>query len=272
MSETIVNVPSVEFWPPPVQPGPGGLLATITASNAWEETGPGPDRFSIGGVNIRTINYGGAGSSGVWTAPWCGDPDPTDQVKTGERPDFPDPFLPFHVWAFDACDETQQSRDYVRENAVRWLTLQESDDVERAFATRLLNDAGSPTTSTSLLDALGQLEVAIAATSVPGFIHASPYLMPYLANVFAIDPYARPALKTHLGDTWIFGSGYSDSLDMTLVATSQPYGWRGDQSLTEAMYAPSDGTNTNNQFVALAERSFAIGYEKLIAAVTVTLP
>lgn len=272
---TITSVPTVEFWPPHVQESNNGLFAAIAQGDGWTDVGEGPDRFTIGGVQVRTINYGGENSSGVWEAQWCGDADPDDQIKHGSRPDFPDTFNPIHVWAWDACAATAtQDHRYVVENASRWLSLQENNDVETAFAARLINEAGTPETSTSLLDALGQLEAAIAATRLPGYIHVSPYLAPFLsaAMVFKPDaPNSAKLPKTILGSTFVFGAGYGDSLAMTMVATSQPYGWRGDPAVTEAMYEAADGTDTQNQFVAVAERSFAVGYEKLIAAVDVTL-
>lgn len=267
MTISITGTPSVEFWPPRIEPSPGGLFDAIAQNNAWVETGQGPDRFIIGGVNIRTINYGGKNSSGVWDAPWCGPADPDTQVKEGVRPEFPDVYQPVHAWAYDACDPSAWSRDYVRENAERWLELQESNDVEMAFAARMLNDAGAPASSSSFLDALGKLEAAIAETGLPGFIHASPYWAPYAAVSMAVKPapIGSPQ-QTNMGTTWVFGGGYRNSLDSVLVATSQPYGWRGAVAVTEAMYDATDPL-----FIAVAERSFVVGIEKVIAAVDVTI-
>ena len=64
----------------------------------------------------------------------------------------------------------------------------------------------------------------------------------------------------------MFGGGYSGTLNTTLIATSQPYGWRNvPRTLTtvEQKY---------NQYVAVAEQSFVIGYEALIGAAYVTPP
>jgi len=282
-TSTITSVPSVEFWPPVVEPKVGGLFPqviwpaeeAVTNADLSNVVQPNPDRFIIGGVHVRTINYGGQNSSGVWDAPWCGAPTPSNATLNGSRPAFPAPFEAIHCWAFDSCDETEQSRDYVRLNAQRWLEQNEQNDVETSFAARMLTDAGTPQTSTSFLDALGKLEVAIGNTNLPGFIHISPYLAPFAVSHFSVlgnQPTGEGVLKTWLESVLIFGSGYSGSLGMTMIATSQVYGWRGAMSVTDAMYAPEDGTVTENQFVAVAERSYALGYEKLIAAVTVTLP
>ena len=273
MTDLITAVPSVEFNPPRLTPDDHGLFAAIAQGNAWVDVGSGANRFSIGGVRVRTINYGGEDSSGVWDAPWCGDPAP-GQLKAGERPGFPDTFAPIVTWAYDACDEFEQTRAEVRENALRWLEIHSPIDVEKAVGTRLLADAGLPATSTSFLDALGQLEAAIAETGLPGYIHASPALAPYATNAHEMYLATRGSLPTtSLGTTWVFGGGYVRTLNKVMVATSQPYGWRDAPGITEAMYEPSDGVaNAENQFVAIAEQTFAVGFEKVIAAVDVTTP
>ena len=48
------------------------------------------------------------------------------------------------------------------------------------------------------------------------------------------------------------------------MATSQVFGWRGAVQTNEAI------RHDHNQFVAVAERSVLLGYEKLIAAVTIS--
>jgi len=271
---SITSVATEEFWPPRQPLQDQGLFLAIGANDGWvKETGEGPDRFAIGGVRVRTINYGADGSSGVWNAPWCGDADPDTQIKNGARPSFPDIFEPIHVWAWDACDPTSQSRDYVRENATQWLQISEQNDVETAFATRLLNDAGTLPSTADFIAALGALEVAIAKTRIQAYIHASPRVAAQAAfnQVLLQDDHGQ--WHTPLGSMWVFGGGYDGLLDDTLVATSQPYGWRGAIALTEAMIEPDHGAGTasTTDFAVVAERSFAVGYEKLIGAVQVTL-
>lgn len=272
-TEPITAVPSVEFYPPRLTPADHGLFAAIARGNAWTDVGSGANRFSIGGVRVRTINYGGEDSSGVWDAPFCGNPAP-GVTKHGERPGFPDTFPPIVTWAYDSCDEFAQTRAEIRENAQRWLELRAPIDVEKAVGTRLLADAGTPATSTSFLDALGQLEAAIAETGLPGYIHASPYYAPYAANAHEMYLADRGALATtSLGSAWVFGGGYTKTLNKVLVATSQPFGWKDAPGTTEAMYEPNDGVTVSaNQFVVIAEQTFAVGFEHVIAAVTVTTP
>lgn len=273
MTDLITAVPTAEFYPPRLTPSDHGLFAAISQGRGWTDTGAGANRFSIGGVRVRTINYGGGDSSGVWDAPWCGDPAP-GQIKHGERPAFPATFPPIVIWAYDACDEMARTRAEVRENALRWLEIHGSIDVEKAVGTRLLADAGLPASSTGFLDALGQLEAEIAETGLPGFIHASPYLAPFAANANEMNRSAPGALPTtSLGTTWVFGGGYTKTLNKVMVATSQPYGWRDAPGVSEAMYEPSDGVaGSANQFVAIAEQTFAVGFEQVISAVDTTTP
>ncbi|CQA09864.1 gp13 protein [Mycobacteroides abscessus] len=69
---------------------------------------------------------------------------------------------------------------------------------------------------------------------------------------------------TPRGNTVIFGGGYVDGLDDVLVATSQVYGWRGDVQELESI------EEKHNYFIAVAERSVLLGYEKLVAAVKIS--
>jgi hypothetical protein len=270
----ITSVPTVEFYPPRLTPSHNGLFGAIEQGDAWFDEGSHAVRFTIGGVRVRSINYGGPNSSGVWNAPWCGLPTPPNATKSGARPAFPVKFDPIIVWAFDACDETEQSRAEVRENAQRWLEILAPFNVEKAFITRLKTDAGLPASSTSFLDAVGQIENAIAITGLPGFIHASPALMPYAAmNQLLVKDTPTGMLKTPLGSTWVFGGGYGTVLGKEMIATSQPYGWRDSPGLTETMYEPHDSVTAYlNQFIAIAEQQFAVGYEQIISAVTATTP
>lgn len=270
MTSSITAAPSVEFDPPIVSPVQQGLFAVIDAANAWENVGTGANRFSINGINVRNWNYGSESSTGIWGAGWCGRPDDETGYKgyNAERPDFPDPFDPITVWAWDACDFTAKSREEVERNAEHWLKIRGSQDVARAFADRMLTDA-TPVASTSFLDAVGKLEAEIAKTGLPGFIHASPYYAGFAADVQAARGENLP--KTILDTTWVFDGGYVDGLEDVLVATSQPYGWKDAPAITTGAVEPSGGVTYANLFVAVAEQTFAVGYEKLISAVTVTL-
>ncbi|MCB0907520.1 MAG: hypothetical protein KDB63_10435, partial [Nocardioidaceae bacterium] len=101
------------------------------------------------------------------------------------------------------------------------------------------------------------LELAFAATNTTGFIHAP-------ANLAAVASRYQLLLdggRTPLGHRWVFG--YATGLGETLVATSQPFGWRDAVQLREAT---DPQTNT---FVAIAERSLVIAVEHVLAAVQI---
>lgn len=248
----------VVFEAPLVNPAPNGLLA---ATNWTDEAGP--LRWLASGVDVRVFNYGGEAAFGEWMADWCAQTDDLDagDIKTGQRPDFPDTFLPITTWAFDECDLTQRSQDEVQTRAQQTLRLQEPNAVEAAFAERLLTDAGTPEAVASLKAAVGYLEGELAKTNTVGFIHAGAQ---WASQQFGLVIKSGTRLVSPLGHTWVFGGGYVDGLDQTLVATSQPFGWRGEVMVQGAPKLEW------NRYRAIAERSLVIGYEAVVAAAVIS--
>ena len=250
----------VEFEPPLVNPAAPGLFA----ATAWQ-TDDVP-RWLDGGKQFRVWNYSGD-AFGVWTAPWCvaeDDLEPED-VKAGDRPDVPDPFLAMTVWAFDQCDLTEPSQAEVRAHASQNLRLREQAAVEAEFAARMLADAGAPDTAADIVGALGHLEGLLAVTNTVGFIHASAEWAASAAQAQLIVR-TGTGLKTPLGHTWVFGGGYvgAGGLTDTLVATSPTFGWRTEPEVRDAFKLEW------NRFAAVAERSLVVGYEALVGAVDIT--
>lgn len=204
----------------------------LYVATAWtDETGA--PRWLASGVRIRPHNFGGEDAFGLWGADWC-DPEP-GELKDGERPAIPDPFDPLTAWAYDQCDLTGASQAEVRARALQNLRIIEQVAVEREFAARLLIDAGTPAPA--------------AAAQRYGLVIGSA---------------AGSAPRSPLGHTWVFGGGYVEGLGSTIVGTSPTFGWRDQPVLREAVEA------RYNQFVAVAERSVVIGYEKTVAAATIT--
>jgi hypothetical protein len=254
----------VPFDAPLVNPSPGGLYPAVL----WAATGADePSRF-LHGVEIRPAgNFGGDGASGVWNAPWCGDPEPPDQVKEGERPDGLDPFQPVTVWAFDSCDLTEPSRAEVQDRAAQVLRVRESVMVAREFAARLLLDAadlGPTPTVADVVAALAHIEGEFAEANVLGYVHLSPEWLPVLVSAQLLT---RSGLNwtTPGGHTLVLDGGYRAGLDDTLVATSSPlFGWR------DAPQVRTTIDERHNTFIAIAERSVLVGYEACIAAVEIS--
>ena len=249
------------FDPPQIVPSRTGLYQHVD----WIQDGD-PARFLMNdGVAFRPMNFGGSTAFGVLDAAWCVDPDVGD--LDGSRPaiDKSSPFVHETVWASDEnqCgDMTEESRQEVRDRAQRNMLRLEQVAAETQFATRLLTDAGTPATATSLADAVGQIEDAAAKLGVGDvLIHARPYWGSQEPYDVVMGP---PPFQTTLGSTWVFGGGYVSTLANTLVATTQVYGWRGGWVQNEAI------KHQQNRFVSIVERSVLLGYEKIIAAVTIS--
>jgi hypothetical protein len=266
----------VEFWPPVAEPVDHGLLSVVDWEGDKQTSVSGqPDRFLINGVRFRTWNYGSETSSGVWDQTWCLPADgvvPTPGgAKLGTRPGFPPDYQPITPWASDYCDLTPDSTQQVELHAEQWLKLNGPIDVERAMAVRYLSDAGALSSTASFLTALGTIEAAIAATNIQGYVHAPANVAPLAANAHCLvkaEPGSPWRWETPCGNPWIFGGGYGGTLidgsDYVLIATSKLYGWKGLPQMFTTVEQHA------NQFVAVAEQSFCIGYESLIGSAVVT--
>ncbi|MEE6165367.1 MULTISPECIES: hypothetical protein [unclassified Mycolicibacterium] len=234
------------FEAPPVNPSPNGLYA----ATQWAEIGEGQPSRHLNGVEVKGPNYGGESAFGVWDADWCTPPQLGGPRTEGERPDILPPSESVTVWSYDECDLTGPSRAEVQQRAAQIFRLQEQTAVEREVANRLLLDAGTPETRPTLKEAVAYLEGELAKTNTLGFIHAGADQVAREAGLFIASGTAR---KSPLGHTRVLGGGYVEGLGDTLVATSQPFGWRDQMQLRTAM------DERHNIFAAIAERSVLIG-------------
>lgn len=255
----------VYFDAPLLNPSPGGLYpATL-----WTEIGTDEPSRHLNGVEIRpTGNYGGELASGVWEAAWCGEPTP-GQLKEGDRPDGLAPFEAITVWAFDSCDLTEPSRTEVQQRAAQIMRLREPVMVAREFAERLKLDAtalvgGALPQVADPVAALAVIEGAFAQANTLGFLHLSPEWLPVLASAQVLTRSSSGGgFITPGGHRLILDGGYVDGLDSTIVATSQPFGWRDQVQLRTAI------DERHNLYVAVVERTVLIGYEAVVAAVEI---
>jgi len=249
----------VLFDAPLVNPSPGGLYA----ATHWDDSG-GTPRWLAAGMEIRPWNFGLDDAFGVWGASWCASPEDLTEadVKVGTRPVGLDSFAAITIWSADQCDPTAPSRDEVRTRAAQALRMQEQTAVELEFAARMLADAGTPEPVPDLVAALSVLDDAFGLANVTGYIHARPGWIAAAAQQNLLVRNGS-TLKTPAGHQWVFGGGYVDGLESTLVATSQPFGWRTEVALRTAL-EPETST-----YAAIAERSVLVGYEALVAAVEV---
>lgn len=225
------------------------------------DTGTNP-RELIAGVDLYPFNCDtGVGS---YNPQLCDDPLP--EKAPGERGDLAH-FDPLVVWAAAEC-RPDQTEEEETARARQILALNEPLIVESAFATRILSDAGVAGSATSLMDAIGQLEVFLGELGYNGFLHAS---RKWAVEAGFLDAASGTALlRTNMGNTWVFGGGYDSVLGNTIVATGPLYGWRSatfDQVLTTGSHPTP---KYNNTVYALTERVITVGYECAVHAVTVT--
>jgi hypothetical protein len=256
---------AIEFWPALTEP-----VNTLFRHTIWvqDEEDDEPSRFLIAGTRIRRYNYLEESSSGTWDDSW--DTFPPESVKSGTRPDFLPDFLPTVAFGYDSCSLADFDVNEIKRNALHWCDLKAPILAETNFASRMISDAGALSTAADILIALGQIEAAIAATNSVGFVHMSPSLAPQMAfsQCMIRDP-GELTWKTPMGNILIFGGGYSSVLDdastgaSTIIATSQPYGWRNRTTLLTTVY------QEQNQFIAVAECSMCIGYEDLVGSAVV---
>lgn len=270
---TTAALPAIDFTPPLAGvSSPYGLDAATT----WTEAAsPEALRWLPAGVQFRLRAHRDPGTAGVWGAPWCVSPDdldPDDDLKTGPPPEDndPEPFEAQTIFAFDrlyACGNlSAYDRAEVRERAENTFAAREPIQVETAFATRALADAGTPTTVDDLLGAVSHLEETFAATGTVGLIHARVGLLSIAENQRLIvrDPALPGVLWTPNGQRWAFGGGYATPLGDTLIGTTSTFGWRDQVQFREAIKYQQD------QYIVIAERSVIVGYEALIGAVEIT--
>jgi hypothetical protein len=262
----------VEFTAPLVAPArPYGLDGATT----WTEAAGGEAlRWLPSGLQFRLRTHRASSAFGVWGAPWCVDPDDLteDDVKTGPpfEDDDPEPFEAQTVWASDRLQEcgnlSSVDRGEAAERARQTLAVHEPIAIETEFVTRMLTDAPTPTAVDDVVEAVGHLEQAFAASGTFGLIHARVGLLAVAEDrrMIVRDSAAPGVLRTPGGHRWVFGGGYSTPLGDTLIGTSATYGWRGEVVVREAIQ------HQRNQFVAIAERSVIVGYEALIGAAEIT--
>lgn len=254
------------FVPPPRNPAPGGLWNAVS----WTEEAGAPRWLGEGGVALLsavTGNFGGADSAGVWGAPWCADPGSGSggELKTGVRPDDPEPFFATTSWSYDECDLSAPSRAEVQTRAAQVLRLNEPTMVAREFSSRLLLDAGAPIAGGDLAEAIGEVECLFANTNGIGAVHCSPFLLPHLVSHNLVSRSGVGGWLTPSGHLLVVDGGYRAVLgDALLVCTSRPlFGWRLGVEIRDAI------DYENNRYFAIAERSVVIGYEAPLGAVSV---
>lgn len=261
MTQVISGTRVAVVEPDQLPPFPQGLYQHVK----WVQDEQG--KFLINeGVVFKPMNFGA--ELGAYDAGWC--EEPTPPLTPMERPDIDNleanPFTHETVWTADTneCgDLTAQSRQEVRDRVLANFLRTEQVAAERQFAATLLDDLGAfsitPTPATSIKDAMGILTDAAAEVGVGDvYVHGRPYWALQEYGLFTAD------LQTTLGIQLVVGGGYVDGLGDTLVATTPVYGWRTSPGQLESL-SPEE-----NDLYSLTQRSVLFGYEKIIAAVTIS--
>jgi hypothetical protein len=151
----------VRFVVPPLNPAGPGLFSVVN----WTESNE-PLRWLESGVQLRQVgNFTDDLASGTWSEPWCEPPGSDEhQLKWGVRPD-PNttPFTATTIWSDDQAEPSALGIAETRQRCQQILRMAEQPLVEREVASRMLSDAGTPSSATDLIDAVGQIEQAFAA-------------------------------------------------------------------------------------------------------------
>lgn len=251
---------AVNYFAPAVPSQGYGLYAAATLL----DSGAAP-RELLAGIDLYPFNCDtGVGS---YSPDIC---DPEDEVDKapGERPG-PQHFDPLVVWAAAECAPDQTEAEQMA-RAQQLRALHEPLIIESAFATRLLTDAGAAGSATSLMDAIGQLEVFLGEQGYNGYLHASRKWAVEAGFLNAASGTA--VLRTNMGNTWVFGGGYDSALGDTIIATGPLTVWRSapfEQVVTTGSHVTAA---YNNTVYALSERVVTVGYECAAHAVTITTP
>lgn len=242
-------LPPFDYLAPQVNPTYTGLYAVATLIDTTLAT-----RLS-GGVRIHPVNCGG--NAGTWPSDPCA-AVPGELRKAGTRPTPADPFSPVTVWGWDQCDPTETEAD-VRSRAEQAVRLSEQGMVESALSLRLATDDAPLGTAGNVVDAVGQLEQALAEAGITGVIYANARVAA-AADDHGLIIRTGGALRTPLGHLWAFGAGFEYGV---MHATGIPTVWR-DAFTTKSTLDPFE-----NLRVAVAERTVVAGYECYIAGVDV---
>jgi len=252
-----VALPVMEFTAPALSPAGYGLYAAATVTDLPDPS-PGTTSRFHGGLHIRPVNC--SESFGTWpTDPCAATPD---QIKEGDRPSSDVTFDPIQPWAYDECDP-QETDEQSQSLALQTLALQEPLLVESDFAATILTAAGAAGTASSLIEAVGKLEEILGVAGYNGVIHASRRFAAQAADASLLIR-SGDTYRTPLDNTWAFGGGYASVLDDTLVVTSPVFVWRYPAFVQTAL-DPSI-----NRRASIAERLVVVGYECVVAAVTIT--
>lgn len=211
---------------------------------------------------------------------------PITGAKTFSPIEFPVSGAPFAVLTSYTCGSIGFSFAEVEQRLRTRMMLREQRAVEKRIwsgSTGVLGTIPSLfANATSLgsagcpVEAVQMLEQTLADNAiVGGIIHARPAMTPHLANNHLLESESRRVRRTPLGTRYAFGQGYAgtgpsggaiSSTSEWMYASGRVSIWAGDVEI------PPIGqtlNKTNNQIMAIAEKTFAVAIECGVWAVQV---
>lgn len=215
--------------------------------------------------------------------------DATPPTKTFDEADETAIGLPFRAYASLVCGAQTFDFEVQRGRVERRLAATEQTQAEAALwgvSTADVPGYFQTATVTTLaaaadpVEAIALLEQQLAECyGHPGIIHARPRMAAYLADRFQVPFKEGGILKTLRGNVVVFGDGYSGlgpadepptASTEWMYATGRVAVWRSDDVTVpdpRQTFSRSD-----NQYMMLAERDYALLAECCIAATEVTIP
>jgi hypothetical protein len=258
-------------WKAPVLPAPNGLFAAV---NWAEEDVP---RWFDSGVLVERTNFDHDTGYGLWTPDWnatAAEVVSSTETKDGDRPERDDtPFVHSTAFAYarNPCGDLREvTRQETDERAQNTLTRTEQKTVETDFGARLAADITAESitagAAADVIEAVSQLEIEISDQGVnAAIIHANPKWAAYLVAARLVQLRAD-GWHSPLGHLFVFGAGYIDALDDTLVATTPVYGWRTPVTPFDTI------DHETNTYIRIVERSTLLAYEQVLSSTEITLP
>lgn len=238
-------------------PAPRGLrYGLFTAAGGPLEL-PAPAGLA-GGVRYDPLTCG-------WTRelPMDCPPDDPDE-KTFDPGDDWITALPFVVYASLQCGAVGYTAQQLEDKVRRRMANGEQTSAERQFTTDLLplataQSAPDPTSIASVFGELEQWLYGDMQYGNVGMIHAPARASAYAAEAVQLVKDGN-IWRTPLGTIVSFGGGYPDGV---VFITGQTTVWRAADVNVPSAQQTFD--RTNNQWMLLAEREYAVGYDCLAA-------
>jgi len=166
---------------------------------------------------------------------------------------------PFVAYGSVVCGSAGTTPAELTRRATLRLQSGEQTQAEAALATALAASAGEvfPADAASIVAVVAELEQWLYGTigyGYVGFLHAPPRVAAWAASEDLIVA-ADPVLTTRMGTRWVFGGGYPDDGDIYISGLVTV--WRSPEIDTP----PPQLDRTTNQWTALAERPYAVGFD-----------